>query len=398
MRAASGPAGGLCARGGGVLRFLVSFPLIAAALPSIVIAMPVQANSDNRLVGAWRGSVDAVAIRTDGPQTLAYVGSGVRLLILDVTDPGNIVELSSVLLEGVVRGIHVRDDYAYIAAGREGYLCIVDISDPCAPMVVSMGGDSTYQQGYVVVTLHGDRAYTLFDGRIQPDCWDVSGPADPIRTSYCSYGGTNDVLVVGDYMYKAGDTGDVAVYDISDHFGSGYPPVVGLASIADLDGTVSRSIAIALDGHYAYVTDYKTGGDPWIPRIFVVDFSDLAARFTRAARAAIRAKTGSPGRPGLRFPGGRLHVADEYFDAIVFDVSDGQVLPTAWHCRDRCRSHSGLRTHITSGFDSEGRPTRPDTGVLLILPFDPLRFAAVAGTVSFTMDACDGQLGTANAR
>jgi hypothetical protein len=75
------------------------------------------------LVSVTLGPCYAVAV--DG--NTAYIGAGVYLLILNITDKGSSALLGSVQLPGVVQGIAVSSGYAYVADNYSG-LRVVDIS------------------------------------------------------------------------------------------------------------------------------------------------------------------------------------------------------------------------------------------------------------------------------
>ena len=86
------------------------------ALPATLL--PAQAGDPSpatdltiEWVGSIGGSVRAVAVEGD----YAYLGEGAALTVLDVSDPAQPVRVSRLALPGIVQGIHIVGDYAYVA-------------------------------------------------------------------------------------------------------------------------------------------------------------------------------------------------------------------------------------------------------------------------------------------
>jgi hypothetical protein len=108
--------------------------------PNLAPAMNVVESIE--VIGQIGGATHAVAISG----SLAYVGVGPCLLILNVSDPTDtsIVGQTGVLARhegggrdtlGTFRGVAVAGDLAYIADGYSG-LRIIDVADPAAPREV----------------------------------------------------------------------------------------------------------------------------------------------------------------------------------------------------------------------------------------------------------------------
>ena len=82
-----------------------------------------------RMVGQVGGRTEDVAVQGD----YAYVAVGLRLVVLDVSDPTAPAEIGSTMpFSEFVEGVTVSGSLAYVAAGTAG-LWIVDISDPAQP-------------------------------------------------------------------------------------------------------------------------------------------------------------------------------------------------------------------------------------------------------------------------
>lgn len=282
-----------------------SRPLSIVAILSflLLISSPAAADLQIELIGAWGGSVDAVAIEQNGPQTLAYVGTGVRMVILDVTDPANLVEVGDVLVGGVVRGIQVAGDYAFIAANTPAFFSVVDVADPSDPVLLSSGNQWGYGQGYGSLLLRGDWAYAVQLGIFEVEGFDVSDPLNVPVGQRCT-GGVSALAFSGDYAYGANRYG--YVYDM-DFSVSPCPNSGALAwvFIPELENAGPHSIRITVNGDYVYATGRKSG----VSRIFVVDFSDPLAPVHVGTWGA------GPGEVldfsyGLAVSDGRLYVVD----------------------------------------------------------------------------------------
>jgi hypothetical protein len=110
-------------------------------------------SSPLKLISQLGGGVWAVDVQGQ----VAYVGVGPRLWVLDTSSSELKVLGQSEVLKSKVRGVEVRDNYAYLAT--EGYdeeLVILDISDPVQPLrVSSLDAPSTARY----LRLEGDLVY-----------------------------------------------------------------------------------------------------------------------------------------------------------------------------------------------------------------------------------------------
>lgn len=83
------------------------------------------------------GQIGGVSYAAAVQGNYAYLGSGPRLLVLDISNPANPQLLGqSEVLPGVIRDIKPYGQYAFIAAGK-AQLRVMDISDPTNPHEVS---------------------------------------------------------------------------------------------------------------------------------------------------------------------------------------------------------------------------------------------------------------------
>ncbi len=280
-----------------------------------------------RQVGAWGGSVDAVFVEEQGDRTIAYIGSGVRLVILDVTNPGAIIELGSVMFEGIVQDVKVRDGYAFIASEHKQWFTVVDVSDLTAPVTVS--GKNVVNEaslGFNGVLLYGDIAYTLERSGNRPLAFDVSDPVNPLFSSSWLIDRDYPVtgVISGDYIYLA-DTnpGSVAVYDL---FGSSYdpwsPPVL-LGSLEIPDLRYAHSLPVAVNGNRLYVGARREEHTRPGSGLYVVDFSVPEAPFLAGTWG--EADDEELTQPmGLAVSDGKLYVADWNFWTADIDPATAE--------------------------------------------------------------------------
>ena len=105
----------------------LAISLLSLAIPRFT-AMP-DAPPAYRMVGQVGGSTQAVAVQGQ----YAYVGVGLRLVVLDVTSPNTPTEVGATApFAYFVEDIAVSGTRAYVAAGGAG-LRVVDMSDPAPP-------------------------------------------------------------------------------------------------------------------------------------------------------------------------------------------------------------------------------------------------------------------------
>ena len=135
----------------------------------------------------------------DGHGNYAYVGVGLRLVILNISDPAHPVQVGqSVVLTGVVKDVSVVDSLAYLANGETG-LQIIDVSNPANPTV--RGAYDTPGNAYSVSVV-GSLAYVADGSSLQ--IIDVSNPTNPTwRGAYDTPGFAFGVSVLGRLIYVA---------------------------------------------------------------------------------------------------------------------------------------------------------------------------------------------------
>ena len=84
------------------------------------------------------GALEKSAVRGD----LAFCATSAGLLVLDVSDPAQIVQVAMLPLAGSGRSIAVSGGYAYLLAWDIG-LVVIDIGDPAMPFVAGTCAEPT---------------------------------------------------------------------------------------------------------------------------------------------------------------------------------------------------------------------------------------------------------------
>ena len=131
------------------------WPLSLAALFGIALnllitqAPPIEGHRNTsrlQVVGQVGGPTQAVA--TQGSYT--YVGVGLRLVVLNVSNPASLHEVGATApFLHSVEGIAVSGTLAYVAAGGAG-LRVVDVSDPAHPIEIGIWDSPGYAEGVAV--------------------------------------------------------------------------------------------------------------------------------------------------------------------------------------------------------------------------------------------------------
>jgi hypothetical protein len=158
--------------------------------------------------GSIGGGVPTVAISG----TLAYIGEGSELTILDISNPSAPARLGGFTTRERVQDIDLSGQRAYVTDAMDGLL-ILNVADPAHPQL--LGSYNTPGEAYDVQA-SGDRIY-IADGLGGMQIIDVSNPAQAVRIGHYPVR-TYDLAVVGTTAYLAtGDSGDGLVYlDVSD--------------------------------------------------------------------------------------------------------------------------------------------------------------------------------------
>ncbi len=173
----------------------------ACDIGAVEAAAPPAQHVD--LVGQTGGSPAGLEVSGN----YAYLGAGPRLQVMDISSPLAPAPVSETPpFAGLVRDVAVSGSYAYLAAGEAG-LQVVNISDPLhpAPIGALPTGDEASR-----IKVSGSLAYVLAGGlRIV----NVSQPAQPVEIGYFPTQ-ADGLALVGSYVYLLGGYG-VQIVDAS---------------------------------------------------------------------------------------------------------------------------------------------------------------------------------------
>jgi len=244
------------------------------SVPGRSSGAPVAGEFTWQMVGQVGGPTQAVAVQG----THAYVGVGLRLVVLDVSNPITLTEQGATTpFPHSVEGIVVSGTLAYVAAGGAG-LRVVDVSDPAHPTEVGAWDSPGYAEGLAVA---GSTAY-LADGPYGLRVVDVSDPVHPTEVGFAyDMNYVFDVVVGGEYAYIAAAGAGLLVADVSDPanpiaVGSLDTPgyAYGVDAVEDTvyvaDGWEGlRIVNVADPGHPTSDSSYQTLG--WALDVDIVD-------------------------------------------------------------------------------------------------------------------------------
>ncbi|HYE84645.1 MAG TPA: NosD domain-containing protein [Clostridia bacterium] len=260
------------------------------------ISGETQEKSDLKLTGQIGGSTRCVAVHG----IFAYVGVGLRLVIMDISDPAKLLEIGAVgPLDCYAEDISVEGNMAYIAAGEAG-LYAVEISEPSHPRILGHYDSMGYAEG---VALDGEYAY-LADGPGGLRIIDISDPSN-MREAGSAFSSNYafDSAVQGNYVYIAAAGDGIMAAKLSD------PARPIEAGTCDTPGYACE---IIVSGNTAYLADGWEG-------LRVIDISDGSS-----LKEVGSCKT-SGWAYDLVLTGNTVFVADTFCGVRVMDVSNRSV-------------------------------------------------------------------------
>ncbi|MBI2918849.1 MAG: hypothetical protein HYY01_12775 [Chloroflexi bacterium] len=255
--------------------------------------MPTPEPELLKVVGQIGGPTQAVAVQGD----YAYVGVGLRLIVLDLTSPANPREVGATEPFGwYVEDVAVVGNTAFVAAGGAG-LHIVDVSQPSRPAVLGSYDTPGYAES---VTVAGKYAHVADgpDGLRVVDIGDLAHPTEAGQAFGAYY--AFDVVVDGPHAYIAAAGAGLLVADVSDP--------TKPREIGSLD-TPGYAYGVAVSGGAAYIADGWEG-------LRLVDVSDPS----RPRDAGFHR---TPGRAfGVAVAGSTAFVADAFGGLRIVDTSN----------------------------------------------------------------------------
>jgi hypothetical protein len=202
-----------------------------------------QVCADWRVAARVGGAISAVAAHG----SIAFVASGARVQVFDITDPAvpRLIGSTPSFADDVAE-IVVSTSRAYVAAGTGG-VYMVDLSDPAAPRVLGQWDSPGSAEG---VALAGTLLYVA-DGPFGLAVVDVTNPAapTPVASAFDTFFAF-DVVVRDRAAYVAAADAGLLVVDVT------VPAAPRELSIVDTPGYARDLIA---DGSMLYVADQWAG-------------------------------------------------------------------------------------------------------------------------------------------
>jgi hypothetical protein len=190
------------------------------------------------LMSAVGGTAYGVAVQ--GGYT--YVGEGRNFVVLNTSTPSSPSKIIQLTLPGIVTGIKLLNQYAYVSDG-EGGLQVVDVSNPTTPKIAGFYSTTNYTWA-TSVYIYGGRAY-VSDQVAGLEIFDLGNPTMPALLSSTNFGGLASDIVVnastnGVFAYLS-TYGTLYVIDVSQPTSPvlrGQTSMNGVGSIAVLGNLV----------------------------------------------------------------------------------------------------------------------------------------------------------------
>jgi len=182
--------------------------LLFAFTVSTVAAAATGTQPAWQMIGQIGGPTQAVTVQGK----YAYLGVGLRVIVLDVTDPTSPREVgSSPPFSDFVRDIAVSGTFAYVAAGGAG-LRVLSVSDPTRPEQVG----SVQLRGYAEGVAVSGTTVCLADGPYGLRVIDVSNPRSPAEVGFAfSRNYAFKVATDGRYAYVAAAGAGLLIADLT---------------------------------------------------------------------------------------------------------------------------------------------------------------------------------------
>lgn len=243
-------------------------PAVPAAPADAQSYLPLMATLPDpvEVIGSIGGPVQTLALSG----TMAYIGEGSSLVILDISAPAAPVRVGQVALPGLARDIQIVGSRAYVAADQAGLL-IFDISNPIRSILVGQKRNIPDMARSVYVVDHTAYVVTyressfIFAEEWALDILDVGGPgAIPVLGGYRDSNPLNPirhVQVVGGLAYLTTSTG-IEIIDVSDPKHA--------TRLGDIP--VTRITDVQVSDSLAYVTAH--GSDQQQSMLHILDVGD----------------------------------------------------------------------------------------------------------------------------
>jgi hypothetical protein len=226
------------------------------AILTLSLGMVGWSSSSRRpieLAGQWPGYARGSALDICVREQYAYVAAGrAGFMVFDVSDPAQPVRVGGAYTTGEARSVYVDGNRAYLAMGSfdtggcamdaQGRLVIMDVSNPALP--VRLGEYRLNGAGESVVVSNNIAYVAVGEGGLQ--VVDASDPTKPVGVgSFLPAAFVGSVAIGGSYIYATVGGDGLQVVDVSN---PAKPVCVGRYSTGD-------ARAVDLSGHLAFVAD-----------------------------------------------------------------------------------------------------------------------------------------------
>lgn len=289
-------------------------------------ALTVRAAAEFKRLASWGGPVQGMDI----VGSIGFVARGAGLVILDLTNPSNMIELGVLDVGAPVHDVAVRGNYAFVGANPPMFLTVVDVADLANPRIVT-SGLTPIGASATDITIVGDVAYVTF-GALRDTfgnfyAIDISNPLSlaPETARFQRAGG--NIVENGRFSYAATVDGSY-LYNVAFRNDSGHSePVFQVWDISQnpLDPlfvattglflTSAGATDIAVANGYAYIT----GGG----KLNIVDVTNPMSPSPIGLLADVS------GAVGVAVSNGTVYVAGVEFakGMVAVDVTTDPALP-----------------------------------------------------------------------
>lgn len=204
------------------IRRFQAVAIVIFLLALVVIGIAMNRNrvtaSGLETVGQYGGANYTVAVAFP----YVYLGSGTRVLVVDVTDPAQPrLAGKTAMLGGIVQTIAIHNDLAYVAAGAGG-LSVLDITEPEQPRLVQTFATDHYAldvavQGNTVFVANGPVWNGEQWGKSSVQILDATKSSDlQLITTYEMPEWLHGLATEGDWVYLAAGDSGILILDVKD--------------------------------------------------------------------------------------------------------------------------------------------------------------------------------------
>ncbi|MHA1447006.1 MAG: LVIVD repeat-containing protein, partial [Candidatus Heimdallarchaeaceae archaeon] len=206
-----------------------------------IFASSFSVNGDNESIEEIRGIVIQ--------DTFAYAFSRNLFIVLDVSSPENITEVSAIVLDSsILGGLCVVNNSVYVVSSD--LFTIIDVSNKSNPLIVSQ---VALPSSYQAVSVEGNYAY-LAGGGLQ--IVNITNPEQPYLLTTFQFHHTDDIYVYSNFAYVVGYYDGLRILDVSN---PSNPVILGDIS------TTYISTNVYVEGNYSYVL---------CEQLWIIDCSD----------------------------------------------------------------------------------------------------------------------------